>query len=167
MKKRRALVFVALLSLTIGCDHATKAAATALLESDSVVSLAGGAVRLELAHNPGAMLSLGADLPAAVRIPVLLVLVPLALLAAALVALRSTSSRTLSLFAGALLAGGGLSNWIDRLVHDGLVIDFVSLGIGPVRTGIFNVADVAVVMGALLLVAARPVAHDIAKEDRR
>ena len=130
MTKRRALCFVALLSLTIGCDHATKAAATALLEPDSVVSLAGGVIRLELAHNPGAMLSLGADLPDALRIPVLLVLVPLALLLAAFRIVRSPSSRTLSFLALALLAGGGLSNWLDRLVHDGIVIDFVSLGIG-------------------------------------
>ena len=131
-------------------------AATALLEPDSVVSLAGGVIRLELAHNPGAMLSLGADLPDALRIPVLLVLVPLALLLAAFRIVRSPSSRTLSFLALALLAGGGLSNWLDRLVHDGIVIDFVSLGIGEIRTGIFNVADVAVVLGALLLVAARP-----------
>jgi signal peptidase II len=81
---------------------------------------------------------------------------PLAALAAGALALRSTSSRTLSLLAGALFAGGGLSNWLDRLVHDGIVIDFVSIGIGRVRTGIFNVADLAVVIGLLLLIAARP-----------
>ena len=156
MTKRRVLAFVVLVSLTIGCDHATKAAATALLEPDSVVSVVGGAVRLELAHNPGAMLSLGADLPVGLRSLVLLVLVPLGILAAVLLTFRSGSFRTLPLFAAALLAGGGLSNWLDRVVHDGIVIDFVSLGIGPVRTGIFNVADVAVVAGALLLAAARP-----------
>ncbi len=42
--------------------------------------------------------------------------------------------------AGALIAGGEVANWLDRLVHGGTVIDFVSLGIGPIRTGIFNVA---------------------------
>ena len=154
MNLRRALVFGTLLSLTVGCDRATKAAATTLLEPSAVVSLAAGVVRLELAHNPGAFMSLGADLPASVRIPLLLVLMPLAVLAASALALRSASSRPLSLLAGALLAGGGLSNWLDRLVHDGIVIDFVSIGFGPLRTGIFNVADVAVVVGLLIVLAA-------------
>src|SRR5262245_33392207 len=143
MTQRRAVLFVALLSLTVGCDHATKVAATALLEPDSVLSVAGDAVRLELVHNPGAMMSVGANLPASLRIPLLLTLMPLAVLAATLLAFRVTSSPTLSLLAGALLAGGGLSNWLDRLVHDGIVIDFVSLGIGRFRTGIFNVGDLA------------------------
>ena len=159
MSWRRVLLFVSLLSLTIGCDHATKAAATTLLEPDSVFSVGAGVVRLELVHNPGAFMSLGADLPASLRIPLLVTVMPLAALAASVLALRSGSARTHSLLAGALLAGGGLSNWLDRLVHDGFVIDFVSIGIGRFRTGIFNVADLAVVVGLLLLVASRPKHH--------
>src|SRR5262245_22266351 len=156
MNLRRALVFVALLGLTVGCDRATKVAATTLLEPHAVLPVAAGVVRLELVHNSGAFMSVGANLPASVRIPLLLGLMPLAVLAASALALRSISSNTLSLLAGALLAGGGLSNWLDRLVHDGTVIDFVSIGMGPVRTGIFNLADLAVVVGLLLLAAARP-----------
>jgi signal peptidase II len=161
MDYRRVFLFVAVLSLTIGCDQATKVAATALLEPGAALSLASGTVRLELVHNPGAFMSLGAALPLSVRRPLLLGIIPLVVLGASLPALRSTSSRTISLLAGALLAGGGLSNWLDRLGHDGLVTDFVSLGMGPVRTGIFNLADLAVVAGVLLLVAvsARP-EHD-------
>jgi signal peptidase II len=49
------------------------------------------------------------------------------------------------------LAGGGLGNLIDRITNEGRVVDFVSLGLGPVRTGFFNVADVAVLAGAMLL----------------
>ena len=61
----------------------------------------------------------------------------------------SPSSRTLPLVAVGLIAGGGLSNWIDRLAHGGFVTDFLSVGFGPVRTGIFNLADVAVVAGVV------------------
>ena len=51
-----------------------------------------------------------------------------------------------------LAFGGGFeANLIDRLRFDGLVIDFMNLGVGPLRSGIFNVADVAIVVGALLL----------------
>jgi signal peptidase II len=55
-------------------------------------------------------------------------------------------------FAGALFCGGGLGNWIDRVARSGYVVDFLQCGIGPVRTGIFNLADVAVMAGALLFV---------------
>ena len=44
----------------------------------------------------------------------------------------------------ALLLAGALGNLIDRIRWDGLVIDFLNLGIGPLRTGVFNVADMAV-----------------------
>ena len=54
----------------------------------------------------------------------------------------------------ALIVGGGLSNWFDRLVNDGRVVDFMNLGIGSLRTGIFNVADVALMLGAGLLILA-------------
>ena len=55
-----------------------------------------------------------------------------------------------------IVCGGGLANWLDRLLHQGAVTDFVSLGVGPLRTGIFNLADVVVVGGvALLLLSLR------------
>jgi signal peptidase II len=54
----------------------------------------------------------------------------------------------LQLVAFALLAGGGISNFGDRLFRtQGRVIDFMNMGIGPVRTGVFNVADVAIMVG--------------------
>ena len=161
MRHSRALLFASVLAVCVGCDHATKLAATAWLEPASVLPLAADTVRLELAHNPGAFLSLGAGLPGGLRALVLLGLVPLGLLVATGFALRSGSSRRLPLVgsrrlplvAVGLVAGGGLSNWLDRLLHAGLVTDFVSLGVGPVRTGIFNLADLAVVAGVVLLVA--------------
>jgi signal peptidase II len=156
MRKRRAVVFVSLLASTIGCDHATKIAATSWLEPSSVLSLAAGAVRLELARNPGAFMSLGAELPAQLRLPLFLSLMPLAALAASVLVVRSGASRTRSLVAGALIAGGGLSNWLDRVFNEGHVIDFVSIGVGWLRTGIFNVADLALLVGLLLVVVRRP-----------
>jgi len=47
--------------------------------------------------------------------------------------------------------GGGASNLIDRASR-GHVVDFLNLGVGSLRTGIFNVADVAVLLGAVLIV---------------
>ncbi len=48
-----------------------------------------------------------------------------------------------------LILAGGVGNLIDRVTNDGLVTDFLNIGVGAFRTGIFNVADVAVMTGAL------------------
>ena len=46
----------------------------------------------------------------------------------------------------ALYFAGGASNLVDRVMH-GSVIDFLNVGVGPLRTGIFNVADMAILLG--------------------
>ncbi|MGC4095906.1 MAG: signal peptidase II [Nitrospira sp.] len=51
-----------------------------------------------------------------------------------------------------LILSGGAGNLLDRVLHDGHVIDFMNLGIGSLRTGIFNVADVYITTGVLLLI---------------
>jgi signal peptidase II len=60
----------------------------------------------------------------------------------------------------ALVIGGGVSNWIDRAVR-GSVVDFMNIGLGWLRTGVFNIADVALMAGAatLLLAELRKGAH--------
>jgi hypothetical protein len=51
----------------------------------------------------------------------------------------------------ALVCSGGLGNLIDRIGRHGYVTDFLNAGIGPVRTGIFNVADFALMLGISVL----------------
>ena len=50
------------------------------------------------------------------------------------------------------ILAGGIGNLIDRISNNGLVTDFMNVGIGPVRTGIFNIADIGVMFGAAVLV---------------
>jgi signal peptidase II len=138
----------------VGCDHASKYAATAVIEPARVISLASGALRFEVVYNAGAFLGLGAGLPPLVRTVLLGGLVPLGLLVLAAGMLRGTAVTSFQIAALGLIVGGGFGNWIDRILHDGHVTDFVSLGIGPLRTGIFNFADVAVIGGMLALLLA-------------
>ena len=51
----------------------------------------------------------------------------------------------------ALFIAGGASNWFDR-VSDGRVVDFMNVGIGWLRTGIFNVADMAITTGVIVII---------------
>ena len=148
--------FPAVLLACVGCDQASKHVASLLLPGSSPVALLGGAVRLELVANPGAFLSLGAGVPELARRVVLVGLVPFLLALVCGIASRSARRSRCALVALGLIAGGGLGNWLDRVLHDGAVRDFVSVGLGPLRTGIFNLADVAILGGlALLLLSGR------------
>lgn len=66
--------------------------------------------------------------------------------------LRSTKQETLQVVGLALMLGGGSSNWLDRALQGGAVVDFLNVGIDSLRTGIFNIADVAILAGVALLV---------------
>lgn len=54
--------------------------------------------------------------------------------------------------AWSLVLSGGLGNLVDRIINDGRMIDFMNIGIGSLRTGIFNVADVYITVGVVVLV---------------
>ena len=60
---------------------------------------------------------------------------------------------TLALFVVAFFVAGGSANLVDRMTR-GSVIDFMNVGLGPLRTGIFNVADMAIMLGAGLVILA-------------
>jgi signal peptidase II len=155
MKKylRFLLVFLVLLCC-VGCDQAVKAIAKGALAFSPPVLLLDGAVRLQYAENPGAFLSLGAELPSAVRYLFGVVLVGATQLALFAFLMGSRRLSTAQRIGFSLFLAGGLGNWIDRLANDGRVIDFVSLGLGPLHTGIFNVADVAIAAGIVMVLVA-------------
>jgi signal peptidase II len=145
------IVLFAAITATIGCDRVTKhVAATALADAPRQSFLAD-TIRLEYVENTGAFLGLGADWSEPVRTAVFSAGNALLLLALAIVARRQRwSSR--ALLGVALFVSGGVSNLVDRVLH-GAVVDFMNVGIGPLRTGIFNVADMAIMIGAALLVS--------------
>jgi signal peptidase II len=154
---RIALVGFVLL-VTAGCDHATKAMARSALEGALPLSVVADTVRFELVTNPGAFLSMGAALPESVRHLVFLVAIPVLLAGVCTLAIRSGLRSPTALVGLGFVAGGGLANWLDRVLHDGHVTDFVSIGFGPLRTGIFNLADVMIFAGVgLILLASRSV----------
>jgi signal peptidase II len=136
--------------MTIGCDRATKHAAVVLLGEGPDRSYLADTVRRTYAENTGGFQSLGADLPRPVRTALFTVATGLALLALAFMTIRDRLAGPSGLGV-VLLVAGGASNCVDRVLR-GSVVDFLNVGIGPLRTGVFNVADVAIMVGAGLLV---------------
>jgi len=149
---RRALLILFILFLCVGCDRAFKVAAKSYLSSSPVKSYLWDLFRLQYAENKGAFLSLGAKLPEHISFWILII-VPGVFLSGILVyILIARELRTRQITAFALVVGGGLGNLYDRIFNNGYVVDFMNMGIGFVRTGIFNVADVAIMGGFSLLV---------------
>jgi signal peptidase II len=136
----------------VGCDQVTKAAARTYLGLGTTMSFFDDTVRFQHAENPAGFLSIGESLPTGTR-TILFTLGGVILVAGAIVwAVRSRRMNTIQAIGAALVCSGGLGNLIDRFLRHGYVTDFMNIGIGPLRTGIFNVADVALLLGAVLIV---------------
>jgi signal peptidase II len=152
MTTSRRLALIALvLFCCIGFDQATKALAEHSLPRDQPWSYLGDTLRLQVAYNYGAFLSLGDSLPPQLRQGLLSIGVACVLLGILVYLLRSQKVDQRTVLALSLVVAGGVSNLIDRLRFDGYVVDFLNVGIGPVRTGIFNVADMAIMLGVAML----------------
>lgn len=148
---RLAMVSV-ILVVTIALDQVTKAIARHTLAGTGVHRVVGNLLLLVYTENSGGFLSLGASWPEPVRETVFIFL-SVAILALLLTyILRARSLAPTASAALSLVAGGGIGNIIDRIFRGGHVTDFLNVGIGSLRTGIFNLADFFVLAGAILLI---------------
>ncbi|HMN43854.1 MAG TPA: signal peptidase II [Povalibacter sp.] len=141
----------AVLLVCIGLDQLTKAIAKATLPREDAWSYLGDTVRLQLAHNYGAFLSLGDSLPPGWRQALLSAGVGIVLLGLLVYLLWWKNVNPRNLVPLSLILAGGAGNLIDRVAYGGYVVDFLNLGIGTLRTGVFNVADVAIMAGVVWL----------------
>lgn len=135
---------------TIGCDRVTKHLAEEALAGTAGRPYLADTVWLGYVENRGGFLSVGAGLSPALRTVVFTGGTALTLVVLIVVAIRYKWGGWPAIGV-ALFIAGGVSNWIDRAVR-GSVVDFLNIGIGPVRTGVFNVADVAIMLGAAIVV---------------
>lgn len=142
-----ALALLVLL-VVVTLDLATKWWVVNNMGYHETISVIGDVVRLTYTHNPGA--AFGINIGEHSRIFFLVLsIVALGVLAAIY---RSTpATDRLRLVAVALVGSGAVGNIIDRLRYERGVVDFVDIGIGSHRWWVFNVADSAVTVGAILL----------------
>ncbi|NLV41863.1 MAG: signal peptidase II [Candidatus Hydrogenedentes bacterium] len=156
--KKKALLLATVALPTLALDHATKWAAIVYLkEGYPVYSWLGDLFRLQYAENTGAFLSLGSTLSDFWRAWVMIGVNSLILLGVLFFLLIARFSNTVAPAALSLVLAGGVGNLIDRVFRDGRVVDFMNMGVSAgdfsLRTGIFNIADLAIVAGVVLLVA--------------
>lgn len=136
-------------------DQLTKIWAIRELKGTPARSFLGDLFRLQYAENPGAFLSLGSQLSHDTRFWLLTVAVGLFLAGSIAYLLFSRTLHRISIIGLTLVISGGFSNVVDRALRPGgRVIDFMNMGVQSLRTGIFNIADMAIVAGIGVLIAA-------------
>ncbi len=129
-------------------DYFTKWLVLGTMREYEQVDVVGGYVRLTFIENTGA--AFGIHIGGYDRL-VFLVLSILALVALAVMFWATPVRERVRLVAIAAICGGAIGNLLDRLRSARGVVDFIDIGIGNLRWPIFNVADIAVTTGAVLL----------------
>jgi signal peptidase II len=134
----------------LALDLLTKYLVQQTLTPYDQIPIFGDFFRLTYIHNPGAAFGLHLG-PYSRFIFLALAFVALGVL---LVMYRHTAAHDrLRLFAIGAISGGALGNVIDRIRSAEGVVDFLDFGIGNLRWPVFNIADTAVTIGAILLLA--------------
>ncbi|HEX7918653.1 MAG TPA: signal peptidase II [Gemmatimonadales bacterium] len=135
-------------SVVVVADFATKLLAEATLALRNAVPVVGETVQLRLVYNPGA--AFGLHLGPWSRW-IFLVVAVVAILVLDRMSRTATSGDRLRQLATGLVTGGAFGNLVDRIRSGQGVVDFLDVGIGIHRWPTFNVADIGVSCGAILL----------------
>ena len=150
-KKSRYLLITMLVFLSIAFDQISKIWVRNNFESYSEKSIIGDVFTLIKVENTGAFLGMGSELSEIPRILLLIILPVIVLISITLYTYIDKSLDKLSIIGFSLIIGGGIANIFDRIVF-GSVTDFLYINLGGIfKTGIFNVADLSVTTGMILI----------------
>jgi signal peptidase II len=150
MNYKKFVLPLVIMVLVVLSDRMTKVWAVETLKGYPSQSYLGDSFRIIYAENEGAFLSLGSDLPENVRFWVLAIIPILALGYFGFTLFFNNEVGPWQRIAFAFIIAGGGSNIIDRIL-EGKVVDFLNIGIGDLRSGIFNIADMAIMAGLFLI----------------
>ncbi|MGB5554066.1 MAG: signal peptidase II [Flavobacteriaceae bacterium] len=139
-----------LVLLNIGCDQFSKNVVRKNVTPNDYIQIVNDNFILTNIENTGAMLGLGADLSPTLKLIFLQALPILVLCILLFRLLYVTNLNKWWVIAFAFVIGGGIGNLIDRIAY-GSVTDFFQVKLGFLKTGIFNMADVSVTTGVLVL----------------
>lgn len=153
MQKKRSiqlLLIAFVLLLNIGCDQVSKNIVRQKIDFYEQISVVKNYVTLTKVENTGAFLSAGSNLPDVVRL-LLLSVFPVLVLAYGLFYLFTKTDQPRWFQIGlCFIIGGGIGNIYDR-IRFGSVTDFLHIDFVIFRTGVFNFADVSVMVGVAIL----------------
>ena len=150
-KRKRNLLITTIVFLSIALDQISKIWVRNNFESYIENSIIGDVFTLLKVENTGAFLGMGSELPESLRILLLIVLPIIVLIFITIYTYIDKELDKISIIGFSLIIGGGIGNIFDRIVY-GSVTDFFYLDFGSIfKTGIFNIADMFVTTGMILI----------------
>lgn len=146
----RNLLIVLLVLMNAGCDQISKKAAREHISYYETIEIIGKHLVLLKTENSGAFLSAGDDMGKHIKF-VILSFIPLLALIYGLYYLMTTRHLPSALIVGmAFVIGGGFGNLYDRIYY-GSVTDFIHIDFYGLKTGIFNFADISIMIGMIFI----------------
>jgi len=155
MKIRKKIIAIAIgiIFLNVSCDQITKEYARTNYKGQGTIQIVSDIFIVHYAENDGAFLSMGSNLPEPYKSIVLTIIPALFLCGFTFFIVFFNKQLTmLQVVCISTIIGGGISNIFDRILFGGYVTDFMNFGIGSLRTGILNFADMSITFGAILLI---------------
>jgi len=152
MKPRalRILMIVLLIAANIGCDQVSKTMARKGIDDRERIEVIGNNLILTKVENTGAFLGMWSDLPVWLKNILLLGLPALVMIGLFVYLLKKADLSRTTVVALTFIVGGGIGNLYDRILY-GSVTDFLYMDFEIFHTGIFNMADVSVMVGTGLI----------------
>ena len=152
MKNKRNLYIISLVILNIILDQLSKFWIRGNVAPYNDINIIADYFIITNVENSGAFLGLGSDFSPVIK-SILLLALPVGVLVTVLVyVFKDKSIDKLSLIGYSSIIGGGIGNIYDRFLY-GSVTDFLFIDLGGVfKTGIFNIADLSVTTGMILIV---------------
>jgi signal peptidase II len=151
MKLSRNFSIALLIIGTIAVDQISKVIVRANVTPYQESNILGSYFTLNNVENTGAFLGMGSDLHPTIKLIFLLILPVLVLGYLIYYIFKNKDMEAYGLIALCSIAGGGIANVFDRIVY-GSVTDFLHINLGGgIRTGIFNMADLSVTTGMIIL----------------
>jgi signal peptidase II len=156
MKFSRGITKLAILLIVIcnvGCDQISKNIVRKEVGYYDNIKIYIDNITLTKVENTGAFLSMGSFLPQFLTFTLLIVLPAIVLLIGLYFIMTKAKLSKLTIIGAAFVIGGGLGNLYDRIVF-GSVTDFLHIDFVIFQTGVFNLADVSIMVGMAMIILA-------------
>jgi signal peptidase II len=141
------MLYFSIAAVVVILDQATKRLIWAAFEGTGGTDIIGSVLRIRLSTNTGAVMGILSG-----SRPVLITVTVISIIALIYFAYRMRYAPLFKRVCLGLVLGGAFGNLIDRIAT-GEVVDFIDMGIGRYRWPTYNVADIAVTVGAVILIA--------------
>lgn len=146
----RVAIILTLVFLNVSCDQISKKIARKNIDNHERIQVIQDSLILTKVENKGAAYSWGSNWDPIVKRIVLQIIPAIVLLILLVMVLIKKEYPTVAIIGFSFVIGGGIGNVFDRIVY-GSVTDFVYIDLGFFATEVFNMADVSIVIGALVV----------------